>query len=76
MPSYTLNTHFNRLNVGCNIHYERPRLISLREGLRIQSFPDTFKVFSKTKRNFYVQIGNAVPPLLAKAWADNLLKYL
>lgn len=74
-PSYTLNTHFNRLNVGCNIHYEQPRLISLREGLRIQSFPDSFEVLSKTKRNFYVQIGNAVPPLLAKAWADHLLQY-
>ncbi len=74
--SYTLNTHFNRLNVGCNIHYEKERLISLREGLRIQSFPDSFEVFSKNKRNFYVQIGNAVPPILAKAWADHLWKYI
>jgi len=75
-PSYTLNTHFNRLNVGCNIHYEKKRLISLREGLRIQSFPDSFEVQSSNKRNFYVQIGNAVPPLLAKAWANHLLNYL
>jgi DNA (cytosine-5)-methyltransferase 1 len=75
-PSYTLNTHFNRLNVGCNIHYAEQRLISLREGLRIQSFPDSFEILSKTKRNFYVQIGNAVPPLLAKAWADHLWNYL
>lgn len=75
-PSYTLNTHFNRLNVGCNIHYEKERLISLREGLRIQSFPDSFEVLSSNKRNFYVQIGNAVPPLLAKAWADHIWKYL
>ena len=75
-PSYTLNTHFNRLNVGCNIHYEKNRLISLREGLRIQSFPDSFKVFSSNKRNYYVQIGNAVPPLLGKAWADYLWNYV
>jgi DNA (cytosine-5)-methyltransferase 1 len=75
-PAYTLNTHFNRLNVGCNIHYDKDRLISLREGLRIQSFPDTFKVYSKSKRNFYVQIGNAVPPLLGQAWANHLFKYL
>lgn len=75
-PSYTLNTHFNRLNVGCNIHYEKKRLISLREGLRIQSFPDSFKVLSSNKRNFYVQIGNAVPPILAKAWADHLRNYI
>lgn len=75
-PSYTLNTHFNRLNVGCNIHYEKDRLISLREGLRIQSFPDSFEVLSSNKRNFYVQIGNAVPPMLAKAWADHLLNFI
>lgn len=75
-PSYTINTHFNRLNVGCNIHYSKDRLISLREGLRIQSFPDSFKVLSTTKRNFYVQIGNAVPPLLSKAWADHLHNFI
>lgn len=75
-PSHTLNTHFNRLNVGCNIHYDKKRLISLREGLRIQSFPDSFEVLSSNKRNFYVQIGNAVPPLLAKNWADHLWNYL
>lgn len=75
-PSYTLNTHFNRLNVGCNIHYEKERLISLREGLRIQSFSDSFEVFSSNKRNYYVQIGNAVPPLLSKAWATHLWKYI
>lgn len=71
-PSYTLNTHFNRLNVGCNIHYKHKRLISLREALRIQSFPDNFEVISSNKRNYYVQIGNAVPPLLGEAWADYL----
>lgn len=75
-PAYTLNTHFNRLNVGCNIHYDKKRLISLREGLRIQSFPDSFNVLSSSKRNYYVQIGNAVPPLLGKAWAEHLKKYL
>jgi DNA (cytosine-5)-methyltransferase 1 len=75
-PSYTLNTHFNRLNVGCNIHYKYNRLISLREALRIQSFPDSFDVYSSTKRNYYVQIGNAVPPLLGKAWAKHLKSFL
>ncbi|RFS22703.1 DNA cytosine methyltransferase [Chitinophaga silvatica] len=75
-PSYTLNTHFNRLNVGCNIHYKTERLISLREGLRIQSFPDDFEVLSSNKRNYYVQIGNAVPPMLGKAWADYFKLFL
>lgn len=75
MPAYTLNTHFNRLNVGCNIHYKYSRLISLREALRIQSFPDTFSILSATKRNYYLQIGNAVPPLLSNAWANHLKNY-
>lgn len=75
-PSYTLNTHFNRLNVGCNIHYKYDRLISLREGLRLQSFPDNFDVYSSNKRNYYVQIGNAVPPILAKTLAEHLYAYL
>jgi len=75
-PNYTLNTHFNRPNIGCNIHYDENRMITIREGLRFQSFPDDFHLMSKTKRNYYVQVGNAVPPLLSKAWAEHLLKYL
>jgi len=75
-PNYTLNTHFNRPNIGCNIHYNEDRMITIREGLRFQSFPDDFHLISKTKRNYYVQVGNAVPPLLSKAWAEHLLQYL
>jgi DNA (cytosine-5)-methyltransferase 1 len=74
MPSYTLNTHFNRPNVGCNIHYSQDRLITIREGLRIQSFPDHFSLVSSSKRNFYLQVGNAVPPLLGFAWAKHIKK--
>lgn len=73
---YTINTHFNRPNVGCNIHYSDDRLITIREALRIQSFPDSFTLQSSNKRNYYLQVGNAVPPLLAKAWAKHLKKIL
>jgi DNA (cytosine-5)-methyltransferase 1 len=58
------------------IHYEEDRMITIREGLRFQSFPDDFQLISKTQRNYYVQVGNAVPPLLSKAWAEHLLTYL
>lgn len=75
-PAYTLNTHFNRPNVGCNIHYKDNRLITIREGLRLQSFPDDFIVLSSNKRNYYLQVGNAVPPLLSLAWAKQIKKYL
>lgn len=74
-PAYTLNTYFNRPNVGCNIHYSQDRMITIREGLRIQSFPDNFSLFSKNKRNYYVQVGNAVPPLLGYAWAKHIKSY-
>lgn len=74
-PAYTLNTYFSRPNVGCNIHYREDRLITIREGLRIQSFPDWFVVSSTSKRGAYKQVGNAVPPLLAQALARHLLNY-
>jgi len=65
-PSYTINTFFNRTGNGCFIHPEQDRLISLREAARLQSFPDNF-IFYGTKTSMYHQIGNAVPPLLARA---------
>ena len=66
MPSYTINTYFSRLNVGCNIHYSQNRLITIREGLRLQSFKDNFKIPEDfSKRSQYKLVGNAVPPLLA-----------
>lgn len=75
-PNYTINTYFDRPNIGCNIHYEEDRMITIREGMRFQSFPDDFELVSSTKRNYYIQVGNAVPPLLAKAWANNIKKIL
>lgn len=75
-PAYTINTYFDRPNVGCNIHYSQDRLITIREALRLQSFPDNFIIHSSTKRNYYFQVGNAVPPLLAQAWAKVLLEYI
>jgi DNA (cytosine-5)-methyltransferase 1 len=73
-PSYTLNSYFSRPNVGCNIHYQQDRLITVREGLRLQSFPDSFTVLSTSRRSEYIQVGNAVPPLLAASIAEEVLK--
>lgn len=72
MPAYTINTYFSRLNVGCNIHYSQDRLITIREGLRLQSFQDQFVIPSElTKRAKYKIVGNAVPPLLSFALAKS-----
>ncbi len=71
-PAYTITTYFNRPNVGANYHYEHERLITVREALRLQSFPDNFIPCFSNQRNLHIQVGNAVPPLLARAIAESL----
>ncbi len=66
MPSYTINTYFNRPGNGTFIHPEQHRLISRREAARLQSFPDRYR-FLGPPSSRYKQIGNAVPPLMARA---------
>jgi len=70
-PSYTISTYFNRPGNGCFIHPSQGRLISLREAARLQSFPDKFRFYG-SRQSQYKQIGNAVPPLLARAIASGL----
>ena len=57
------------------IHPIHHRALSVREAARLQTFPDSF-VFCGTKDSQYQQVGNAVPPILAKALADHLSGYL
>lgn len=56
-------------------HPEDARGLTIRERCRIQSFPDNFIVKGGTVQG-RVQTGNAVPPLLAKAVALAIKKYL
>ena len=70
-PSRTLTTLPDDI-----LHYSEPRILTVRESARIQSFPDSFKFRGKyttggqvrTKEcPRYTQVGNAVPPLMAEA---------
>lgn len=57
------------------IHPVLDRAISIREAARLQTFPDSF-VFEGTKDSQYQQVGNAVPPFMAKAIAHNVISIL
>ncbi len=57
------------------IHPYIPRCITVREAARLHSYPDWFR-FHSTKWHGCRQIGNSVPPLLAKAVASELIKVL
>jgi DNA (cytosine-5)-methyltransferase 1 len=57
------------------IHPELNRAISIREAARLQTFPDSF-IFCGSKDKQYQQVGNAVPPIMAKAIAETLADQL
>lgn len=73
-PSWTVIAHIG-MDGYMYIHPTENRTLSVREAARIQSFPDDFE-FVGNQQETYVQVGNAVPPLLAKAIGESLLKYL
>lgn len=71
MPSATITTLPDDI-----IHYSEPRILTVRENARIQTFPDWFRFTGKyttggksRKRDCprYTQVGNAVPPLFSEA---------
>lgn len=72
-PARTLMAHLGKDGYS-HIHYDskQARTISVREAARLQSFPDGFQ-FSGSMNPAFKQIGNAVPPLLAKAIAAHML---
>lgn len=71
--SVTITTRFDTPSSGKFTHPYLDRAITVREAARIQSFPDSFHFFG-TKTSQMKQVGNAVPPLLAKAVAEAILE--
>lgn len=69
-PSLTIDTgHRNYF------HFKENRIPTVRESARIQSFPDSFE-FLGSKTSQYMQVGNAVPPLLAYEIALQIKRHL
>lgn len=64
-PAFTIRTEFFKPEKGRYLHPSQHRPITHREAARLQSFPDEF-VFLGTKIEIAKQIGNAVPPRLAR----------
>ena len=77
-PSRTVTAHLSH-DTYSHIHYDsaQARAVSVREAARLQSFPDRF-VFGPDGglKSAFAQIGNAVPPLLARAIALHLTELL
>ena len=77
LPSPTIRAqHHGHIEV----HYNRQqdgslRRLTIRECARIQGFPDTFE-FPTSATQAYIQIGNAMPPVVVYYWAQAIARWL
>lgn len=75
-PSWTVTAHLSRDSYS-HIHFDhrQARTITVREAARLQSFPDAF-YFRGSAGDMLRQVGNAVPPLVARALAEQIAEDL
>jgi DNA (cytosine-5)-methyltransferase 1 len=72
-PAYTITCHFRNVASGPFVHPLEDRCLTYREAARLMSFQDSYQFEGSMRAR---QIGNAVPPLLAKALGTHLMKLL
>lgn len=71
-PADTITGNFGCVSApGRFIHPEDDRALTVREGARLQSFPDSYRFYGSQSKQ-YKQVGNAVPPLLAEKIAEKI----
>jgi DNA (cytosine-5)-methyltransferase 1 len=71
-PAPTITRNFGTPSSSRCIHPTQNRALSTREGARLQGFPDSYQfIGSKSSKN--LQIGNAVPPILAEVVAKQII---
>lgn len=74
-PAVTITARFDSFTRGKFGHPEEDRSITLREGARLQGFPDDF-VFDGTREDGARLIGNAVPPPVAQELGAQIMRTL
>ncbi|MGZ8217802.1 DNA cytosine methyltransferase [Methylomagnum sp.] len=74
-PAVTITVNFVHPASNRCIHPYQDRALTPREGARLQSFDDDFEFFG-SRTQIVKQIGNAVPPLLGRAIAEQMAKFL
>lgn len=74
-PAVTITVNFVHPASNRCIHPSQNRALTPREGARLQSFDDSYR-FAGNRSQVAKQIGNAVPPILGKVLADELLPQL
>lgn len=74
LPAPTITRNFATPSSSRCIHPRDSRALSIREGARLQSFPDDY-IFAGSESSKRLQIGNAVPPLLSIAIASSVQRY-